>query len=137
MYFFKLVPCLILVLLLSCNNDNSIDPISTGNIARPDTNGNIQALIGDTIEIKILNSSYDGGYSWKIINEFSPSTARFINYKTIYTGEYHIMGAPTFEIWRYYALSEGKIQLTMNLDRSFEQNSVISTRTYILNVTKK
>ncbi|MBM2813885.1 MAG: Chagasin family peptidase inhibitor [Ignavibacteria bacterium] len=136
MFIFKFILCILLILLLNCNISYSVNPTPTGNIARPDTNGLISSKLGDTIELKILNTAFDGGYTWNIISNFDSSKAKYITHKTKYTGTRGIDGAPMYEIWNFYALNEGNTTLLMKLFRVFEPKDIISSKIYQLTILK-
>ncbi len=133
---FGFIPFVLFLLVIGCkntNSDNPVNPAKTG-YPVPDSNGNISARLGDTIEIKILNSSYDGGYSWNISTNFDSTIARFISYKTVYTGDPGMEGAPTYEIWHYFAVKKGSSTLQMKSFRVFEPASIIGNKSYFLTV---
>ena len=135
-YFF--IPFILFLLATGCNKSNSGNPVTPGkySFTLPDSNGNISAKPGDTIEIKILNSAYDGGYSWNISSNFDSTIAKFVSYKTEYTGGPNIDGAPTYEIWHYYAIKEGIAVLILKLYRVFEPAKIIGDKSYNLTVKR-
>lgn len=135
---FCFISCVLFLFVIGCNKSNSgnpVDPAKT-NIVRPDSNGNISAHPGDTIEIKILNNAYDGGYSWNITTNFDSTIAEFVSYKTEYTGAPNIDGAPSYEIRQYFAIKEGSTTLLLKLYRVFEPANIIGIKSYYLTVKR-
>ena len=100
----------------------------------PDLTGHIQAHIGDTIQIKLIDSLYDGGYEWTIKHDFSSTIANFLNYWTVYTGDTGITGAPMLELWRYHAIAVGNDTLILNLCQPWQPNIIHDTKSFYLKV---
>jgi len=137
MRYFSFILCLFLLFFFACKKDvtsNPVQPILNNNFKAPDSNGAISASVGDTIQIKILNTASDAGYWWNITTNFDSTISKLISFNTEYTGAPGIDGAPTNEIWLYKALHSGASSLTMKLYRSWEPDSIISTKSFNLTV---
>jgi len=124
------------VFFVGCKRDEPIAPDLSGkhHIVSPDSNGVIIASIGDTVEIKILNNGYDGGYRWFHTIDFNPTIASIINYN-YEPADSGLYGAPVYEIWRYLALQTGTDNIFFELYQPWiVPHNVIATKTFYLTV---
>jgi hypothetical protein len=73
--------------------------------------------VGDTIEVKILNTGADGGFWWDILFPFDSTIIVLDTFTTQYTGTmdsagHMIIGAPIYEIWDFIAIDTGRTSCT-------------------------
>jgi len=116
------------------DDNNIVSPTSSNNFTIPDSNGRIIAKVGDTIQVKILNTSSDGGYWWNITTEFDSTIAKLISFKSEYTGSAGITGAPTNQIWLFQAMRNSVDTLELKLYQSWEPENIIDSLSYILTI---
>lgn len=107
---------------------------SVGVSVYPDTTGHIVAFINDTVVIKILNSAFDGGYTWNVTRNFDSTKVHLIKYNSHYTGSSGMVGAPTYQVWQYLVLKQGTDSLQLKLFRVFEPSDILCTKSYYLSV---
>ena len=144
-----LLGSLTLIILFACTKNATNNPAAPRqNVAPktvvPDSNGNITAKSGDTLEIKILNPGYDGAYTWHVTSNFDSSIAIYESYKLesanckgdtfdSTTGRWIIFaGCAAYEIWRYNILSVGQSTIELKWYRSFEPDSIMGSKTFSL-----
>jgi predicted secreted protein len=123
--------------VLSCSTtqtNNPLVPPSVAAVVVPDSSGNIVAHAGDSILIEITNGSADGGYWWNVVDDFDSALARLVSFETQDAGVKGVVGGPVNEIWTYRATKGGTGSLRMELYRSWEPNSIVSTRIFTLAV---
>ncbi len=135
MRYFAFIFGLFLLFFVACKKDdtsNPVQPTHNDNFVLPDSSGTISASVGDTIQIKILNTASDGGYWWYVTTNFDSTISTLISFNTENTGSPEIIGGPTNEIWLYKVVHAGATSLTMKLYRSWEPDTIISTKTFNL-----
>jgi predicted secreted protein len=126
------------IFFLGCNNNKTAKPIASAGINKfvyPDENGKIMAQIGDTVEIKILNTASDGGYWWNITANSDSTIAPLINFRTESSDTTSKLdGTPTYEIWHFLATKNGTDTLKLVLNRKWEPQKIIETKYFYLTV---
>ena len=118
-------------------------------VVSPDTNGNILSRVGDTVEIKILNSYRDAGYLWTITTDFSSTIAKYDSVgseaaklalyadekiDSIYGRPIIFAGRPGYQIWRYITLRKGNTSMEIKLFRWWKPQEILGIEKYSLAV---